>query len=100
MDKSLTRIERMRRLKGVEDLTLGSILLAQMHALGIDFDEAAARTGLSERHLKRIANDEHAPQDATATKLEVLGIPRSVIAQGAAKTKARMTLSRLEASPA
>lgn len=99
MDRNLTSAQRMLRLKDVEDLTLGSILLARMHELGIDFDEAASRTGLSERHLKRIANDEHAPQDSTATKLEVLGIPRSVIAQGAAKTKARMTLSRLEASP-
>lgn len=71
-----------------DNLTLGQLVLARLAELHLDLEGAATVTGISERHLRRILEDEgHAPWGSTIAKLERLGIERDALTKAASRTK-------------
>lgn len=95
-DKSLTNKRHGATIRGMDDLTLGIMVLARMQELGLDLESASALTGISERHLRRIIEDAgFTPQEGTQAKLEALGLSRESIVLGATRSKMKVLQSRL-----
>lgn len=94
MDKSLTGKRKHSTIRAMEDLTLGRMVAAKMQELGLDLEAAAAQTGISERHLRRILDDDgYMPQERTREKLVRLGLTPQNIGLGAARSKSRAVLA-------
>lgn len=95
--QNLTRIQGGSKIRAMEDLTLGKLVLARMVELGLDLEGVSSLTGISVRHLRRIVEDEgFSPQSATAEKLTALGLSHESIAVGAARCKLKVLRSKLE----
>jgi len=86
---------KIRSMEG--ERTLGRMVYERMDVLGLDLEGAAELTGISERHLRRIIEDEGgAPQGVTRERLQRLGLSEREIALGNNRTK----LQQLQAKAA
>lgn len=95
--QSLTRIRAASRIKSMDDLTLGVMVLARMNELRLDLDGAVALTGISARHLRRIIDDEgFTPQAGTQEKLQLLGLSAESIMLGSSRSKVKVLRAKLE----